>query len=155
MFQYEITYYIIAIILGVLLLWILFCIIAHNRRHQKYLNSTLSDLDHLTGEEFENYLQEIFIELGYSAKTTPKSHDYGADLIINKHDIKTVVQAKRYKGNVGIAAIQQIIGAKAFYKADECMVVTNQYFTASAKKLAQANRVKLMDRNDLYKISKK
>ncbi len=51
--------------------------------------------------------------------------------------------------NVGNSAVQQVIAAKAFYRCDEAMVVTNSFFTPSAKALAESADVKLVDRVNL------
>lgn len=120
----------------------------------KYLKSSLSDLDKLDGEEFEIYIGFLLEERGYRVQYTPKSHDFGADMIITKNRKKYVVQAKRYKGNTGIAAIQQVLGAKDYYKADGAYVVTTSWFTASAKKLANKSKVNLIDRDILRDIRK-
>lgn len=60
-----------------------------------------------------------------------------------------VIQAKNYSGSVGNAAVQQAISAKAFYGCDEAMVVTNSYYTKSAKDLASTAGVRLIDRDGL------
>lgn len=123
-------------------------------RYKQYLDSPLAAIDRMKGDEFEEYLAAHFRKLGYRVSLTPKSNDYGADLIIKKDGESTVVQAKRYRDKVGIKAIQEIIGAKGYYKADKMMVVTNSYFTAAASKLAAANDVTLWDRNSINKFFK-
>lgn len=105
----------------------------------------------MDGVEFENLLKAHFEKVGYKVKTTPKSNDYGADLILLKDGMKIVVQAKRYKNSVGIAAIQQAYASMGYYKAQKCMVITNSYFTSSAKKLAEKNGVILWNRDTLIK----
>lgn len=109
-------------------------------------------IDTLTGEEFEEYLLNLFKNLGYEGTITPESNDYGADLVISKNNEKTVVQAKRYSDTVGISAVQEVIGAKNYYKANKCLVVTNNYFTPNAIELAQSNSVELWDRDTLIKM---
>lgn len=121
----------------------------HRYEKNKYLNSTLYDIDHMTGENFESYLYWYFKASGYRVSTTPKSSDYGADLLLNKNGITTVVQAKRYKDKVGVGAVQQVVGAIRYYHADKAMVVTNSYFTSNARVLAEANDVELWDRTIL------
>ncbi|HEY9569713.1 MAG TPA: restriction endonuclease, partial [Metalysinibacillus sp.] len=79
------------------------------------------------------------------------SGDYGADLILHKDGQKIVVQAKRYKNNVGIRAVQEIIPAVAYYKADVAWVVTNSYLTKQAQNLADSNDVVIIDREELMK----
>lgn len=123
-------------------------------RHMKYSKSTLADIDKLSGVEFEEYLQVYFEQKGYKVQLTKKSNDYGADLIMTKHGERTVVQAKRYSGSVGVAAVQEVLGAKAYYKAKYAMVVTNRYFTKQAKQLAKRSGVKLWNRDDLLNIKR-
>ncbi len=47
--------------------------------------------------------------------------------------------------NVGIAAVQEVVGSIAYYKADRAMVVTNSNFTKSARDLAKRNEVELWE----------
>ncbi|MBS4206604.1 restriction endonuclease [Bacillus sp. FJAT-50079] len=75
--------------------------------------------------------------------------NYGADLVLSTKEQKIIVQAKRYKRKVGIKAVQEVASAKNHYKADECWVITNNYFTEPARKLAHSNEVKLIDRKQL------
>jgi restriction system protein len=55
----------------------------------------------MTGERFEEWLANFFRARGYSVKLTPRTGDYGVDLDMRKDGKVTVVQAKRWKGNVG------------------------------------------------------
>lgn len=114
----------------------------------------LNDLyiDKLSGEEFEQYLANLFQTLGYNVEFTKTSGDYGADLIISNSYEKKAVQAKRYNGSVGVSAIQEVASAKNYYNANKCMVVTNSYFTKNAIELADVNNVELIDRNSLLKL---
>lgn len=118
-------------------------------RNEKYLHSGITEVDNLSGEDFERFLSVYFQKHGYHVKFTPKTHDYGADLILTKNNRKTVVQAKRYADKVGIKAIQEIVSAKVYYKADRMMVVTNSQFTHEAEKLAATCNVELWNRNRL------
>jgi restriction system protein len=113
----------------------------------------LQDLDTLSGVRFETYLKLIFEDLGYSAKSTPKRGDFGADLILEKDGKKTAVQAKRYAASVGIKAVQEAIGATSFYKADKAMVITNSSFTRVARALAKSGAVELVDRAALIRLA--
>lgn len=115
--------------------------------------SNIKEIDVMNGTEFENYLNVLFKSIGYKTEITPTSRDYGADLIITKNSIKVAVQAKRYGKRVGISAIQQVSGAKNYYHAQEAWVITNNYFTDPAKKLAAANNIVLIDRDKLIQLS--
>lgn len=116
------------------------------------VNRNISLTDHMSGVEFEDYLCSIFRKKGYQVNTTPKSNDYGADLILKKNGETTVVQAKRYKDKVGVRAIQEVNAAIPYYKASKAIVITNSYFTPNAKSLAMANQIQLIDRDKLAKL---
>lgn len=110
---------------------------------------TIYSVDAMDGYEFEDFLALLFTTLGYDVKTTKRSNDQGADLFAEKFGKKIVIQAKNYSDNVGNAAVQQVLAAKTFYSCDDAMVVTNSYFTASAKELAESGGVALVDRKGL------
>ena len=103
----------------------------------------------MSGFEFEDFLAELFRTIGYDVQVTKRTGDQGADLFVEKFGKKTVIQAKNYSDNVGNAAVQQALAAKAFYSCDHAMVVTNSYFTSSAKSLAKAAGITLVDRKEL------
>lgn len=54
------------------------------KRQKKYLDSGINIVDNLDGVEFEEYLLAHFVKLGYKGTLTPKTNDYGADLILKK-----------------------------------------------------------------------
>lgn len=119
---------------------------------KRFVKKSISKIDKMTGEEFEKYLGLFFEKKGFKVEYTPKSNDYGADLILYKKDELIVVQAKRYDANVGNAAIQEVVAAKDYYEADRCIVITNSYFTRNATCLAEANNVELWDRDIIEKF---
>lgn len=119
------------------------------KKKRAYLNSDIKNIDSMSGVDFEEYLSEHFKKMGYSVKLTPKSNDYGADLVLEKKGVRTVVQAKRHRGKVTNSAIQEIVTAKAYYNAHNAMVVINSFFTKNARELARANEVELWDRDVL------
>ncbi len=101
----------------------------------------------MKGIDFENYCAKILTRNGYKkVSVTPPSGDYGADIVaFDKYGNKWVVQCKRYNAKVGNKAVQEVIGAKAYYGANRAMVMTNSVLTDNAKKLAQVNKVKLWE----------
>lgn len=120
-------------------------------RYRKLKSSGILEVDKMPGKVFEEYLQTLLKHRGYQVDRTPSTGDYGADLVLATTGRKIIVQAKRYKKKVGLKAVQEIASAKNHYKADECWVITNNYFTAPAVKLAASNNVKLIDRTLLMK----
>lgn len=131
-----------------------FVLIAFKRRSKLNLfNRTLREIDAMSGEEFEHYVARLFRSLGYKAQVTKTSGDYGADVIATRFlrgkSEKIAIQCKRYRGKVGISAVQEVIGAKAYYSANKAYVVTNNYYTEAAKNLACRSKVILWDRDTL------
>lgn len=116
---------------------------------KRLARSGVNEIDQMNGKTFEKYLEVLFKKLGYQVERTRYVGDYGADLVVRKNGIKTIIQAKRYKKNVGIKAVQEAVAAKGYYKCDESMVVTNSFYSKQAIELAKANHVKLWNRNDL------
>lgn len=139
------------IFISLTLLLLLSAYVISSIKNQKLLKSGITRVDQMTGIEFENYLSVLFRKLGFETAITKSSGDYGADLILNKDGKKIVVQAKRYKKNVGIKAVQEISSAKLHYGGHEAWVVTNSGYTTAARELARTNHVKLFQSEDLIK----
>lgn len=119
--------------------------------------ATMKQIDQMSGVEFEDYLALLYRKktengekLFSSVETTPKTLDYGADLLLRTRDgRKAVVQAKRYRQKVPESAVQQLIAAKEYYRGDVGIVITNSLYTDAAKTLAKKCNIILIDR---YKL---
>lgn len=102
----------------------------------------------MSGLEYEHWCAKSMMESGKFRKVTvtPPTRDFGADIVaIDKAKKKWVFQCKHYKSKLGNTPIQEVVTAKAHYKADYAAVVTNSTFTTSAKQLARENGVKLYE----------
>jgi restriction system protein len=119
------------------------------RRDRVFHGATLRSVDAMDGTGFEEFLAELFGHLGYRVQLVGRSHDFGADLVLTSQRQRIVVQAKRYGGNVGISAVQEVLGAVHYYHGMRGMVVTNSGFTESAQQLAVRSGVELWDRQRL------
>ena len=97
--------------------------------------------------DFEDFIAELFRADGYTVDETPYSGDFGADLVLQKDGVKTVVQVKRYgeQTSVGVSDVNQVIGARTYYDAEEALVITTSGFTQSAIQLAKSGAVFLWD----------
>ncbi len=111
--------------------------------------TTLSDIDIMSGIEFETFISKLFKKLGFETEITKASGDQGIDVLATKNDTIIAIQTKCYNGVVGNHAIMEAVGGMKFYNANKCMVITNSTFTKSAKDLAKANNVELWDRQIL------
>lgn len=135
-----------------LIVWVALVVTSGTKRRERLKYSGIKEIDRMDGRQFEEYLGELFQFQGYEVQITQASHDYGADIILRKDGVKSVVQAKRYSTNVGLEAVQQAYSAINYYEATEAWAVTNFYFTDPAKNLAQANQVRLIERDELIEM---
>jgi restriction system protein len=105
-------------------------------------------VDEMTGEEYELYCAQLLLnnKKVNTVQTTPITADYGADLIATDKNGNTwVFQCKRYKGNVGVKAVQEVCAARKHYNANKAAVITNSKFTKNAKRLAMENDIQLFE----------
>src|SRR5687767_4481140 len=76
-------------------------------RRRRLARSGIRQIDRMDGLTFERYLEGVFARLGFRVVRTRDHGDYGADLILSRDGERTVVQAKRSRGKVGIKAVQE------------------------------------------------
>ena len=105
--------------------------------------------DNMTGYEYEQYCANLFRCYGWEAEVTPKSGDFGVDVIAKKNDIKIVVQCKKWNGSVGFNAVKEVFTGKTINKADYAIVITNSNFSQAAKKGAKDTGVILIKHSEL------
>jgi len=108
--------------------------------------------------KFEEIIADLFKYCGYkSISTTPKSGDYGADIIMKKKGIKYIVQVKKYgKDNkIGRRDLQCLQGAAQHFQATGKIFVTYGFFTYSAIDYAKQHGIELLDHNNLVKMIRK
>ncbi len=110
----------------------------------------INQIDIMNGHDFETFCAELLKNNGFTEIVLTKgSGDRGVDLIASKNGYKYVVQCKRYSGNVGNKAIQEIYSGKDIYHADKALVITNSDYTAQAMSDAISLNVELWNRNTL------
>ncbi|MBY5957280.1 restriction endonuclease [Membranicola marinus] len=97
--------------------------------------------------DFEDFLSKLFRDNAYTISPTKYAGDYGADLILEKDGLVTVVQVKRYHQDhkVGVQDVNQVIGAAKYYKADQIMIVTTSALTEPAMELCRKANVYVWD----------
>jgi len=102
----------------------------------------------MPGLEYEYYVAEQLRAKGFKkVEVTKASGDFGADILAEDSDHSLVcVQCKKYSKPVGIKAVQEVIGAKAYYKGARAIVITNASFTPAARDLAKRSGVELYER---------
>ena len=120
---------------------------------RKTKSNTQKEITELDGVAFECYLMDIFNAQGYEAKSTPPTGDFGVDLLLSKNGTTTAVQAKQWRGTVGVEAIQQVVAGQGYYKCKASMVVISSSYTPQARALAKENNVTLWVLEDVLKAA--
>jgi restriction system protein len=110
----------------------------------------LSDIDNMSGRDFELYVAELLKGLGYEkVQLTPANQDNGTDVLFSHQGVRYAAQLKRYYHQVNIDALYQASGGKDYYGADTAVVITNSYFNPYATAHAAKAGIWLVDRTQL------
>lgn len=140
-----------SVVFGLLLIALEALLILPGVFHRHRLKASgIKEIDRLSGEEFEDFLQALLTAKGYGARLTPKGSAFGADLVLEKDGERAVVQANnRRSRDVGLKAVPEANTAQAYNGTSQAMVITTRSFTQQAIDLAGAARVELWDRDRL------
>jgi restriction system protein len=142
-------FFLIALLLGgSFYLWLAY----KQRMKRKALRALeIAHIDAMTGEEFEKYIAELLRSQGYKTRMTPRSGDYGVDVVASKNGVKTAVQIKRYNKKLDQKPVREAVTGMAVrqYGCTKAMVVTNSTFTKAATFLAAESKCELVDREKL------
>jgi len=118
----------------------------------------LSDnFNSMSDRDFEFFIAELFNEMGYETQVTPKSADYGVDIIAKKGREKIAIQCKKFneKNFVPNKSIQQLLGSMAYYNANHSIFVTTSYYTKNSLKQTKNGQIELWDKDTLHGHVKK
>jgi restriction system protein len=150
-----------AFLLPLIKIWLIIAIIApiiamivayimvFRAKQERFNASGISEIDRMSGVEFEDRMAIYFTRRGYEVLKTPKTGDYGVDLIITKGGVRTVVQVKRYSSPVDQKPVREAHAGMSHYKAMRAMAIANQPFTKHARDLARSTGVTIWDRATL------
>ena len=146
----ELCYGVIILALAIIIGVPTITFINHNKEvERRYKGIQIANIDSMTGIEFEQYLQRILANQGYSVNVTQASGDLGVDLIASRNSDKIAIQAKRYSTNVSRRAISDAVAGMYHYGCNKAMVITNSYFSPGAKALAESTDCILINRDTL------
>ncbi len=119
------------------------------------LAGTINEADNMEGHDFEYWCADLLRKNGFvDVEVTPGSGDQGVDVLAKKDGIKYAIQCKCYSSDLGNKPVQEVNTGKAIYHCQVGAVMTNRYFTASAKEAAEATGTLLWDRDALESMLK-
>ena len=112
-------------------------------------------MDEMEGHDFEYYCADLLKANGFlEVEVTKGSGDFGADILAEKDGITYAFQCKCYDKPIGVHAIEEIYAGRDFYDKMVGVVMTNQYFTAPAVKMAEKFNILLWDRGYIDEMEK-
>ena len=107
------------------------------------------NLMELTPSEFEVLITNLFTKMGLEAKLTQASRDGGVDCVaFDPRPIfggKVVIQAKRYKGTVGVSAVRDLYGTVHNEGASKGILVTTSGYGSASHEFANGKPLELID----------
>ena len=127
-------------------------------------SDVLADLDtrpnlmELTPNEFEALVQNLFSKMGLDTKQTRPSRDGGVDAIAyDPRPLlggKIVIQAKRYKGTVGVSAVRDLFGTLQNEGGSKGILVTTSGYGSASFEFAKNKPLELIDGSNLLFLLK-
>ena len=132
-----------------------FVYLKEQARRQALLALDIAQVDEMSGIEFENYVEALFQAEGYRTETTPRSGDYGVDIIASKNKQRIAVQCKHYKKTLDQTPVREVHAGMSKHGCDIAMVVANRGFTKHAVELARSVGCILIDREKLGLLASK
>ena len=124
---------------------------------------TMDDVDRMDGYSFEVFCKLLWEKRGFISNVTSKrGGDGGIDVIAQLGMEGQLLQCKTsLHSEIGWDAIKEVVAGAALYQARfsgtrfSKVAVTNQRFTSGAREQAEANRVNLIQREELSDMLKK
>ncbi len=110
-----------------------------------------SDINSLQPHLFEAFIAALYSKRGFNTHLTPYSNDKGVDVIAFKDGENYLIQAKQSKALIGIDGVQEIAAAKHYFEAKydlefKLILLSNNDFTSAAESLAKPNKINLVNR---------
>lgn len=120
------------------------------KQHEQKLEEIIgSNINSLSGVEFEKVCQKLVQNMGFKTEITKASGDGGVDLIAyNNQPLlsgKYIIQCKRYTGSVGEPIIRDLYGVITSERANKGILMTTGHFTKSAIAFAEGKPIELID----------
>lgn len=126
------------------------------QREQEIEEIIGSDINSLSGIEFEHVCQKLVQNMGFETETTKASGDGGIDLVAyNSQPLlsgKYIIQCKRYTGSVGEPIIRDLYGVVMSERANKGILMTTGYFTKSAITFADGKPIELIDGVKMHEL---
>ncbi len=126
------------------------------QRESEIVEIVGTDINSLSGVEFEKICQQLVENMGFETETTKASGDGGIDLIAYNYQPllsgKYIIQCKRYLGSVGEPIIRDLYGVVMSERANKGILMTTGTFTKSAVNFADGKQIELISGEKLNSL---
>ncbi len=116
------------------------------------------NLMELSPKEFESLITNLFSKMGLETRQTQASRDGGVDCVaFDSRPIlggKVIIQAKRYKNTVGVAAVRDLFGTLHNEGASKGILVTTSGYGKSSYEFANGKPIELITGSNLLYLLK-
>ena len=120
------------------------------RQQGKSILVMIEMIDKMNANKFELFLGIVYETFGYTVLETPRAGDQGADIVIEKNEMRSVIQAIHgHSKSVSQAEVQEAFDAKKYFNCQQAIVITNGTFSKRAALLAKHGGIKMMGRREL------
>jgi hypothetical protein len=113
----------------------------------------VTGIDAMSGMQFEDYVAQAARSCGLPVIMTAATGDWGVDLIVGYRPKRLAIQCKRQNRPVGTTAVQEVVAGAPMQGCTKTMVVSNQEFTAAARKLAGLHGCVLVGGSQLARLA--
>ena len=118
-----------------------------------------SDLLEMTPTEFEHLVRQLFEAMGMESWVTQASKDDGVDAVaVNEDPVfggLCVIQAKRYRGAVGVEAVRALAGVMEDKHATKGILVTTSWVTKDGHAFSTRHgRIQIMECEEIKYLCK-
>ena len=112
---------------------------------------TIEGLHKLTGSEFEELIESLFLGDGYEVQRCGRSGNDGIDLIIKMSSSTDVVQCMRWRSDIRSPVVHDFYGAMMQADARHGFIVTTADFSVNARAFARGKPISLIAGQDLVR----
>lgn len=113
---------------------------------------TLKFLQTLDPEVFQRLVWKIYEGLGFSVEETPMGKDGGVDGILHKNGSRSILQCKRYLGDIGEPIVRDLFGTMHHRRAQSGILVTTGRISMPAHTFAEGKPLSLVDGKRLLEL---
>lgn len=116
------------------------------RLQAQRVDRKLAQLGSLSPEEFEEFVAELFEALGFDVDRVGGTGDEGADLRVEREELRGVVQCKyQTQGVIGSPVLQKFLGTIHHTRSHKGFFVTTRTFTLAAERFVAEHPIELID----------